>query len=315
MANESATTQSPCTAEVQNSALVSPFSGGCPWQPAAWETLTEKETATAESRRLGTKAYSRATLATLATAGSDTLAIAARVAIARIKFPKGQKGKPLEVKRGEFDLGTARKAGKAMRNASLQAKARKELSTEDECEVFQAVAMALTARGTLYAERLERDDWKAVFRAARQALDIDRKRSEEITADPHGETFALIESVRTHYDAEQVARARVKLAKRIRYWHACIAKARDVSANRKRRAIHRDNRATLRTVAAGNLTFSGMSQAEMEAASKAKARLFKAIQEGESAFDMEAEQATMEAKQAAIAREALALAGSMLALW
>lgn len=314
MANETATTQSPCAAESATLALVSPFAAPCPWQSAEWKSLTEKETAIAESRRTGTKAYSRMTLAMLETADSPTLAIAARVAIARIKFPKGQKGKALEVMRGDFEI-AGRKAGKAARNASLTAKTRKELTSEDECEVFQAVAMALVARGTLHAERLERADWKAVFQAARQALDIDRKRADEQATDPHGETFALLETVRTYHDGETVARARVKLAKRVKYWHACIAKARDVSASRKRRAAWKNQLATLRRIAAGNLTVSGMNQAEMEQASKAKARLLDAVTAGETAFDLEAEQATQDTQRAANERAALALAGSMLALW
>ena len=173
----------------------------------------------------------------------------------------------------------------------------------------------MTARGILQSPSLTGEDWKALFRETRAALGIDRMRAGEISTAPDDAIFTLAESVRSGHDGEAVALARVKLARRLRYWNACISKACEVSSNRKRKGIARNCRATLRKIAAGNLTFSGMSQLEMQIASKAKSKLVAEVAAGESAFDREAQAEAQETQDKRQRARALSLEASMLALW
>jgi len=267
----------------------------CPWQAAGWETPAAEDEAKRESRKLGTKVASRATLATLQAAGSPSLAKVARTIIKRVNFPKALCGAQALYKR-DSKLGKAGEATRAERDKSRNAKARPLLSQDDECEVFQTCAGVMIARDIFYSETLTGEDWKALFRASRLALGIDKARADEISTAPEDAIFALAESVRNGFDAEAVALARVKLARRARYWHSCISKAREVSKSRQSRYAWKLQLATLRKVIAGNQTLRGVStHQEIKDASKARLRLIKSVQEGESAFDAEAESEVNEA--------------------
>ena len=260
----------------------------CPWQAAGWDSPQGEDEAKREAVKLGLKTYASATLATLASAGSPSLAKVARTIIRRINYPKALCGKVSFYKR-DSKLGKAGSVTRAEREKSLSSKSRPLLSENDECEIFQTCAGEMIARGILQSESLTGEDWKALFRASRATLGIDKARAGEISTSPEDAIFTLSESVRSGFDGEAVALARVKLARRLRYWHSCIAKAREVSTSRQKRHAWQNQLATLRKIAAGNLTFSGMSQLEMQAVSKAKARLSEAVQIGEKAFDSEAE--------------------------
>lgn len=303
--------------EVAETSKLAPWTNSatfCPWQAAGWESPAAQDAAKREATREGLRTYSRAEISNLATAASPSLAKVARTIIRRINFPKALCGKQGLHKR-DSKLGKAGTATRGEREKSLSAKSRPPLSQDDETEIFQTCALVMVARGILASDSLTGEDWKALFRASRAALGIDRMRAGEIATAPDDAIFTLSECVRSGYDAQAVALARVKLAKRITYWHSCLAKGRDVSTSRKRRAAWKNNLATLRKIAAGNLVFSGMNQLEMQAASKAKTRLMEAVTAGEMAFDSEADEAAKEAQDTRNRNRAFELEASMLALW
>lgn len=283
------------------------------WETAAWETPQECDKETAAARKQGVKTFERLTLSRLRSDDCPTLAAVSATVIRRINFPKALCGKVRTYKR-DSKLGKAGEVTKAEREKSLSAKSRPLLSPDDEMEVFQTVALVLHGRGELLSPTVSHGSWFAVFRACRKTLGIDRQR-ESITETPADEIADLMESAHCGYDAELTARARVRLAKRVKYWHACIAKARDISQSRKKRAAWKNQLATLRAIAGGSFAPRQSSQLEMQAYSKAKARLMEAVNAGESAFDMEAETAVSETRDARAKSRALEIEASMLALW
>lgn len=293
-----------------------PMSGTfCPWQAAGWESPACEDEAKREAIKSGTKHAKRADLSSLASAGSPSLAKVARTIIRRINYPKAWCGKQALYKKDTHRKGVAFKAGEATkgeREKSLSSKSRPLLSSDDECEIFQTVALVMVARGILASDSLTGEDWKALFRASRATLGIDKARSGEVSTSPDDAIFTLLEAVRSGYDSEAVALARVKLAKRLRYWHSCISKAREVSISRQKKHAWKNQLATLRKIAAGNLTFSGMSHQEIKDASKARLTLIKAVDLGEAAFDSEAES---EATATRNRNRAFSIKSCMVALW
>ena len=284
----------------------------CPNALATAEVATLAPLTIVESNAL--RKFDRLTRDKLASADSPALAKVAATIIRRINYPKALCGKVTLYKR-DSKLGKAGSVTRAERGKSLNAKAREILSQDDECEVFQTCALVMVARGILHSPSLTGEDWKALFRETRAALGIDRMRAGEISTAPDDAIFTLAESVRSGHDGEAVALARVKLARRLRYWHACISKARAVSSNRQRAGNWKMHLSTLRKIAAGNLAFSGMTKPEIDFASKSKTKLVAAVSAGERAFDLEAEEQAQGAQDKRQRARLLSLEASMLALW
>lgn len=250
----------------------------------------------------------------LGTAGSPCLAIVAATVIKTINFPKGyvkQGEEPAPI--GDFNL-PDKQASKAQRKAALAGKGRRKLSPLEECEVFQTTAMVLIGNNALDLEISSDDTWRGekglwgkIYSACRDTLGIDRQAWGEIPLPGDDPIFLLTEAIATGYDCETVARARVSLARHVREWKNAIHADRDKSTNPKRKANARSAKATLRKIIAGNFTFAGMTQAELDSTSKAKARLVERVSKGKRLL------AEAEAKRQAEA-EALELARAMMAL-
>jgi hypothetical protein len=253
--------------------------------PSASERIQAKALGVKSSSSLVT--YASVNRASLLDDDSPHLGKIAATIVKRINYPKALCGKQ-SLYKVDSKLGKAGEATKAERAKSTSAKVRRLLSPEEECEVFQTCALVLVSKGKLHAEKLTLEDWKELFRASRKALGIDRMQGTELATDPTSEVFSLLEQA-NGFDAESIAIARQRLAKRFKYWYACLKKSLQVSSKRERKANFKRQRFTLRKFAAGNFRVSNMSQAELQQASKSQAKLFKSIAEGEAAFDTEAE--------------------------
>jgi hypothetical protein len=276
-----------------------------PYSPAPL-AFPERESGRTADMRAAMAERETLTLERMNAGASPMLRVMSNAVIFRLENPK---------QKAECG-GTVTKASKARRKATSKAKAKLPLSMNDKLEVFQTCAMVLVARDEFHAERLSAGAWFAAFRACRAVLRMNhRKFSEVITATPADELADMQEAAHLGFDAEAVALARVRLARRVKYWHACASVAFHLSTNRKRKSIRKANLATLRAIAAGNFRISGMSQAELEKASRAKRVLFDAIAQGESAMDAEAQDAITEAQDARRKARALEVEASMIALW
>lgn len=216
----------------------------------------------------------------LATAKSPCLAIVAATVIKTINTPKGyvKQGDTLAEK-GDFIL-PDKAASKAQRKASREGKTRRKISPLEECEVFQTVAMVLIANDALHLEIDGSETWRGVnglwgkiYSACRDSLGIDRMGYAEISLPDHDPIFTLQESIRTGYDAESIARAKIKLAEIVAEWQRAIRLYAMYSSDAKRKANAKNASATLRAMTEGQFSISDLSKAEMEAKSKSKARL------------------------------------------
>ena len=237
-------------------------------------------------------------------AGSPALAKIAATVIRRINYPKALAGKVATYVK-TTTRGKAGDVTRAARDKSLNAKAHRLLSAQDERDVFQTVAIVLHASGHLLESDIPRPVWKRIFSACREELGIDRKRNLEVATDPQSDFFTLQEYIETGHDFQRVALARQRLAGLLWQWKAAIHATFRASDSRKRKSVRKKQIGTLRTIAADRLRFRGeMTQSEHEQASKALADLQSAVSVGKRALGAEAKR-----------REAQAIADSMLALW
>lgn len=167
-------------------------------------------------------------------------------------------------------------AGKVTRGQSLNAKSRPLLSEHDEADTRQTCALVLLRLGLPDATRLavrttetvavvcplfsgsrcERASyqsasrtlgltrWKAVFRASRKALRIDRQVREDAT------DFTTSPEIDVAIEHPEIsAERRAKLSKQLRYAHTLLHAALGADTSRKRKSTFRTHLRTLRAFA------------------------------------------------------------------
>ena len=245
----------------------------------------------------------------LASANSPCLAIVAATVIKTLNFPKGYvKQGETPAQMGDFDL-PDKSASQAMRKASLQAKAPRKLSPLEECEVFQTVAMVLIGNDALHLEvdasplwlGKEFGLWKMIYSACRDTLGIDRMEYDQISLPDHDPIFTLRESIRTGYDAETIARARIQLQALVDTWEASIQAYAIHSSDAKRKANAKNASVTLQALVNGELNLANPSKAEMEKNSKARAKLEMIVSFGNRTIQAEAEEQAKRALEKTLA--------------
>ncbi len=143
------------------------------------------------------------------------------------------------------------------RKASLSATARPLLTEDEQAEVHQTVALILIQRNVLPEQRLslgENGDWRAVFRAVRSVLEIDKRaRSQRsfVAMESLPDDLLKIQPLPVLVDSPAEIREieacyRQRLARKFRYAHSMALAAFEVDTTRTRKSTYRKAVATLK---------------------------------------------------------------------